>query len=147
MISTLLYLLPVIALIPCAVEDWNTRRVSGAALAVLAASYIPAAIYNFEIGIYATLGYWVLFAAPQITVWFILLIYGFISGRGGADRIVILLGALSPYGFITMVISFIFQLLAYIIMLTAYPKMIKFPFIVPYALIYIIILVVFTIST
>lgn len=142
MIEPLLYLLPILALIPCAVEDWNTRRVSGAALACLAASYIPAFLYNLANGGY-NLAWLMFFAAPCICVWFILTIYGAITGRGGADRVVILLGAFVPFGFFTMVISFISQLLAHIIMLTAYPKTIKFPFIVLYTLIYIIMLLVF----
>ena len=141
-IEPLLYLLPIIALIPCAVEDWNTRRVSGAALACLAASYIPVFLYNLANGGY-NLGWLIFFAAPCICVWFILTIYGAITGRGGADRIVILLGAFVPFGLSTMVVTLIVQLLAYIIMFTAYPKIIKFPFIVPYTLNYIVIMLVY----
>ena len=107
-IEPLLYLLPIIALIPCAVEDCNTRRVSGAALACLAASYIPAFLYNIANGGY-NLGWLMFFAAPCICVWFILTIYGAITGRGGADRIVILLGALVPYGMPAMLMSLLVQ--------------------------------------
>lgn len=114
-IEPLLYLLPILALIPCAVEDWNTRRVSGAALACLAASYIPAALYNFSDGVYTSVWFWLIFAAPCICVWFILTIYGAITGRGGADRIVILLGALVPYGMPAMLFSLMFQACTYFV--------------------------------
>lgn len=107
-IEPLLYLLPILALIPCAVEDWNTRRVSGAALACLAASYIPAFLYILANGGY-TLAWLIFYAAPCICVWFILIIYGAITGRGGADRVVIILGALVPYGMPVMLMSLLFQ--------------------------------------
>ena len=107
-IEPLLYLLPIIALIPCAVEDWNTRRVSGAALACLAASYIPAFLYILANGGY-TLAWLIFYAAPCICVWFILIIYGAITGRGGADRVVIISGALVPYGMPVMLMSLLFQ--------------------------------------
>ena len=107
-IESLLYLLPIIALIPCAVEDWNTRRVSGAALACLAASYIPAFLYILANGGY-TLAWLIFYAAPCIIVWFILTIYGAITGRGGADRIVILLGAFVPFGMPVMLMSLLLQ--------------------------------------
>ena len=120
-IEPLLYLLPIIALIPCALEDFNTRRVSGAALACLAASYIPAFLYNLANGCYYNLGWLILFAAPCICVWFILTIYGAITGRGGADRIVILLGAFVPYGMPAMLFSLMFQACVYL-MLHLYKK-------------------------
>lgn len=111
-IEPLLYLLPILALIPCAVEDWNTRRVSGAALACLAASYIPAFLYILANGGY-TLAWLIFYAAPCICVWFILIIYGAITGRGGADRVVIILGALVPYGMPAMLFSLMFQACVY----------------------------------
>lgn len=137
MILTTLHLLPAAALAVCAYEDLQTRRVSGASLAVLAASYIPVGICAWEAGIYAAPAFWVL-AAAQIAVWFCLLVYGFITGRGGADRVVILTGAATFAGFFAMITGFIIWGLSSLVLKCSRIKIEKFPYIVPYFLGYVL---------
>lgn len=134
MIFPILLLLPLIPLVLCAYEDYKTRMVPGYLLGALAAAYIPLGIYFFDIGIYSIPATWILIA-PQIVMWFVLLIYGIITGRGGADRVVILLGSC------THVIGLLSLLAASFI--SGFSTIIKdydhkFPFIVPYAVAYIV---------
>lgn len=134
MISALLNLLPLLPLARCTYEDYKTRKCSNLSLLALALSYIPLALYNFTHGVFMESWYWLLFAAPQIAVWFILLVYGFITGRGGADRVVILLGALSPYGLGATLQALVTSA---IIAVCKKGRNTKFPFIVPYFVFYV----------
>lgn len=129
----ILLLLPAIPLLICAYEDYKTRKVSGSALAVLGAAYIPLALFFFEYGYYAMPEAWILIA-PQLIAWFVLLIYGMITGRGGADRVVILLGSCTHViGFGSLILAGFASVIWQIIKKDNY----KFPFIVPYAAAYI----------
>lgn len=139
-IASLLYLLPILALFFCMKEDVLERKVSPGALACLFASYIPLAVYQFECGIYNLAFFW-LFAAPQIVVWLILLIYGAITGRGGADRIVILTGAFTMWGFFAMFWGFLIWGLCEIVNKSRDITVEKFPYILPYTLVYVFVIV------
>lgn len=139
MIFSILHLLPAAALAACAYEDVQTRKVSGPCLWVLAASYIPVAIYTWAAGIYAAPAFWALSAAPQIAVWLCLLVYGFITGRGGADRVVILTGAaVLGGGLFAMLCGFAVWGLCSVVEKCRGIKIEKFPFILPYFLGYVL---------
>lgn len=145
MIFTLLHLLPAAALAACAYEDLQSRKVSGAALAVLAASYIPVGIYTWAAGVYAHPAFWLLSALPQLVVWAALLVYGFITGRGGADRVVILTGAATfGGGLFSMLSAFLIWGLCSAVEKCRGVKIEKFPYILPYFFAYCLWVIIIT---